>query len=215
MIRGVKGKKKASEPGKKDQMPKKGHQEKEAGRVAEEEKDVAKGPESETSPSQEGEEKEQAKLEEEKELAGKVAELEDRLLRLRAEYANYKRRTDKEKTEIAAHVKAGIYRGIIPVVDDFGRFFEHLDSSDNNLDEDFLEGIHMIRNSLVSALEKQGIEVVAETGVPFDPHIHEAMLTEPVEDKKDDNTVRRVIEVGYRLGDMVIRPAKVTVGMFG
>ena len=148
-------------------------------------------------------------------LSGELAELENRLLRLRAEYANYKRRSEKEKSEITTLVKANIYRDIIPVIDDFERFFQHVSSSRESLDKDFVKGIEMIHNSLVGSLNRQGVEAIDNTGVPFDPHYHEAMLTEPVKKQSDDHTVRQVLEVGYRLGELVIRPAKVKVGIYG
>jgi molecular chaperone GrpE len=146
--------------------------------------------------------------------SGGLAEFEEQLLRLRAEYANYRRRTEKEKSEIAAIVKAEIYRGIIPVIDDFERFFQHVTEAGKTLDKEFVKGIEMIRSSLVGSLVKQGIKAVDTTGVPFDPHFHEAVLTEPVEKKKDDHTVRQVLETGYHLGELVIRPAKVKVGIY-
>ena len=147
-------------------------------------------------------------------LSEKLAALEDQLLRLRAEYANYKRRSEKERAEIAALVKANLFRGIIPVIDDFERFFQHVADSRNSLDEDFVKGIEMIHNSLVGYLKKQGVEVIDTTGVPFDPQFHEAMLTEPVEKQSDDHAVLQVLEVGYRLCELVIRPAKVKVGIY-
>ena len=147
-------------------------------------------------------------------LSQKLAALEDQLLRLRAEYANYKRRSEKEKAGIADLVKANIFRGIIPVIDDFERFFQHVADSRNSLDEDFVKGVEMIHNSLVGYLKMQGMEAVNTTGVPFDPQFHEAMLTGPVEKQSDDHTVLQVLEVGYRLGELVIRPAKVKVGIY-
>lgn len=161
------------------------------------------------------EEEHNEKAAETAEASGELAALEDKLLRLRAEYANYKRRSEKEKTEIAALVKAEVYRGIIPVIDDFERLFRHLAEARDSLDSDLVKGIEMIRSSLAGSLKKQGVEAIEGSGVQFDPYFHEAMLTEPVEKKKDDHTVRQVLEVGYRLGDLVIRPAKVKVGIYG
>jgi molecular chaperone GrpE len=147
-------------------------------------------------------------------LAGKVAGLEDQLLRLRAEYANFKRRTDKEKSQISLFVKASVFKEIIPTLDDFERFFNHVEQKRESLDQDFVQGIEMIHKSLVSALRKQGIEEIGDSFVPFDPNLHEAMLTGPVEEEKDDHTVLQVLESGYRIGEMVIRPAKVKVGLY-
>ena len=153
-------------------------------------------------------------LGENEESSGEMNEFEEQLLRLRAEYANFKRRTEKEKSEIAAVVKAEIYRGIIPVIDDFERFFKHVTDAGETLDNEFVKGIEMIHNSLVGSLVKQGIKAIDTTDVPFDPHFHEAVMTEPVEKKEEDHTVRQVLETGYHLGESVIRPAKVRVGIY-
>jgi len=132
-------------------------------------------------------------------LSQKLAALEDQLLRLRAEYANYKRRSEKEKAGIADLVKANIFRGIIPVIDDFERFFQHVADSRNSLDEDFVKGVEMIHNSLVGYLKMQGVEVIDTTGVPFDPQFHEAMLTEQVEKQG---------EISHKSGDPVVNKHK-------
>jgi molecular chaperone GrpE len=147
----------------------------------------------------------------EKELAG----TKDRHLRAVAELENYKRRTEKEKAELSAYVKAGVFRDILSLVDDFERFFQHVENSQAELDKGFVQGVELIHKSLQKMLERHGIEPVGETGVPVDYNIHEAVMTAPVEDEKQDNTVLDVLEVGYRIGEMLIRPAKVRVGIHG
>ncbi len=146
--------------------------------------------------------------------AVKIAALEDQLLRLRAEFANFRKRTERERSELATHVKVAVYREILPTLDDFERFFHHVEQCNETLDRDFVQGIEMIHKSLVGVLQRQGIEPIEETGVPFDPNFHEAMLTGPVEDEARDHTVIQVLETGYRLGETVIRPARVQVGVF-
>jgi molecular chaperone GrpE len=147
-------------------------------------------------------------------LEDKLAETEDRYLRARAELDNFKRRSEREKSELSSFVKITLLRDIIPLLDDFKRFFEHVENGENSLDESFVQGVEMIRNSLVKILEKHGVEAVEKTGVPVDYNLHEAVLTEPVKDKEKDHTVLQVLEVGYRIGDKLIRPAKVTVGIY-
>lgn len=146
--------------------------------------------------------------------AEKIAALEDQLLRLRAEFANFRKRTERERSELAAHVKVAVYREVLPTLDDFERFFRHVEERNEALDRDFVQGIEMIHKSLAGVLQRQGIEPIQETGVPFDPNFHEAMLTGPVEDEALDHTVIQVLEAGYRLGETVIRPARVQVGVF-
>jgi molecular chaperone GrpE len=145
----------------------------------------------------------------------KIAALEDQLLRLRAEFANFRKRTERERSELATHVKAAVYREILPTLDDFERFFRHVEERNETLDRDFVQGIEMIHKSLAGVLQRQGIEPIQETGVPFDPNFHEAMLTGQVQDAALDHTVLQVLEPGYRLGETVIRPARVQVGVYG
>ena len=151
---------------------------------------------------------------EEPSLEDKLAKAEDSYLRARAELENFKRRSEKEKSELSGFVKVNLLRDIIPLLDDFKRFFEHVENGESGLDESFVKGVEMIRNSLVKALEKHGVEAVEKTGIPVDYNFHEAVLTEPVKDKKKDHTVVQVLEVGYRIGDKLIRPAKVKVGIY-
>lgn len=150
----------------------------------------------------------------EEDAGARIAEIEDRMLRLRAEFANYKRRAEKERGELTAFVKAGVYREIFPVLDDFERFFRHVEERRDSVDNDFVRGIEMIHRSLVGVLQRQGIETIQETGVPFDPNFHEAMLMEKVDESGLDHAVVEVLEAGYRLGDLVIRPARVKVGIY-
>lgn len=151
----------------------------------------------------------------ESEAGGKASEMEDLYLRARAELDNFRKRTAREKAALAEHVKASVFRDIIPLLDDFQRFFEHARQEEQNegLDHSFVQGVEMIRNSLVKALDSHGVQAVDEEGVPVDYNLHEAVLTEPVEDPERDQTVLQVLEVGYRIGDTLIRPAKVKVGV--
>ena len=147
-------------------------------------------------------------------LKDKLAETEDRYLRALAELENFKRRSEREKGELSSFVRITLLRDIIPLLDDFKRFFEHVENGENSLDESFVQGVEMIRNSLVKILKKHGVEAVEKTGVPVDYNLHEAVLTEVVKDKEKDHTVLQVLEVGYRIGDKLIRPAKVKVGIY-
>ena len=152
--------------------------------------------------------------EEEPSLEDKLAKAEDRYLRALAELENFKRRSEKEKSELSSFVKISLLRDIIPLLDDFKRFFEHLENGESSLDEGFVQGVEMIRNSLVKILKKHGVEAVEKIGIPVDYNFHEAVLTEPVKDKKKDHTVVQVLEAGYRIGDKLIRPAKLKVGIY-
>ncbi|HUU26365.1 MAG TPA: nucleotide exchange factor GrpE [archaeon] len=147
-------------------------------------------------------------------LSAELAALDDKYKRLLAEYDNFKRRSAKEKLELAGLVKSLVFRDIIPVLDDFKRFFEHAGKNENSMDQSFIQGVELIYKAMLKALEKHGVETIDQVGVPVDYDLHEAVLTQPVEDRKEDQTVKQVLEVGYRIGDLIIRHAKVIVGVF-
>ena len=149
-------------------------------------------------------------------LEQELAEARDKRLRAVAELDNFKRRTSKEKIELASHVKAGVFSDIIGLVDDFERFFQHVEEGGGEkLDDSFVQGVELIRKRLLKVLEKHGVEPINKTGVPVDYNLHQGLMTEPVDDERQDQTVVEILEVGYRIGDKLIRPAKVRVGVFG
>ena len=149
------------------------------------------------------------------ELEKELADARDKHLRAVAELDNFKRRTEKEKTELSGFVKAGVFRDILGMVDDFERFFHHVENSQEELDKGFVQGVELIHKSLQKTLDKHGVKPVNETGIPVDYNLHEAVMTQPVEDEDQDHTVVEVLEVGYSIGDTLIRPAKVKVGIYG
>ncbi len=149
----------------------------------------------------------------EQELAG----AKDRHLRAVAELDNFKRRTCKEKIELSGYVRAEVFGDIIGLVDSFERFFKHVDGGGGGetLDESFLQGVELIHKSLQKVLKKYGVEPINETGVPVDYNLHQGLMTQPVDDEQQDQSVVEILEVGYKIGDKLIRPAKVKVGEFG
>ncbi|HLA39509.1 MAG TPA: nucleotide exchange factor GrpE [Candidatus Glassbacteria bacterium] len=159
-------------------------------------------------------EPEQATPEAEISAEKKLAELQDKYLRALAELDNFKKRAEKEKAELAAFIKTGLLRDILSVVDDFDRFFHHAEATRAELDASFVEGVELIHKSLVRVLEKHNVGTVDQAGVPVDYNIHEAVMTEAVQEKEKDQTVAQVLEVGYKIGDRLIRPAKVKVAVF-
>jgi molecular chaperone GrpE len=148
-------------------------------------------------------------------LEQQLAEAKDMRLRAVAELDNFKRRTVKEKCELSGHVKVGVFRDIIGAVDDFERFFQHMENDRDKLDESFVQGVELIHKSLRKALDKHGVKPINETGVPVDYSLHEGVMTQPVDDEKQDQTVIEILEVGYRIDEREIRPAKVKIGVFG
>ena len=127
----------------------------------------------------------------------------DDLRRVQAEYANYRRRTEREKAELAEHATAKVVKQLLPVLDDLGRARAAGDLADGG-------AMQVIADKLVGAIERLGVESYGEKGEPFDPQHHEAIAQVP-NPEVDTETIADVVEVGYRIGEIELRPAKVAV----
>ena len=143
----------------------------------------------------------------------KIKEMNDRYLRLQAEFINYKKRVEKESLELASYFKAEIIKEFLPVFDDFKHMMENVENDHEDVNS-VLEGIHMIFKKNMQFIEKFGVKKMNCLKKEFNPEIHEALITQPVEDKKKDNIIVQIYQDGYELNDKVIRPAKVIVGKF-
>ncbi len=143
------------------------------------------------------------------ELEKHVAELEDKNLRMMAEFDNYRRRTNREKLDLMATAGERIFTEMLPLVDDFERAVAAMDKTDDI--EAVREGIRLIQQKFISFLDKQDVHAIETDGVDFNTDEHEAITTfaagEEQRGKVIDCTQR-----GYKLGDKVIRFAKVVVG---
>ena len=143
------------------------------------------------------------------ELQEKIAELEDKNLRMMVEFDNYRRRTNKEKLELMATAGERIFKEMLPLVDDFERAVAAMDKTDDI--EALREGIMLIQQKFLSFLEKEDVHAIETEGVDFNTDEHEAVTTFAAgEDKK--GKVIDCTQKGYKLGDKVIRFAKVVVG---
>ncbi len=128
-------------------------------------------------------------------------DLKERYLRLAAEFDNYKKRVQKEKMEILAHGEEKTVLAILPILDD-------LDAAENALkDEGARKGVEMVRQKILSILEKEGLERIKAEG-KFDEILHEAVMTEKGE---EDGKITKVISIGYLFRGNVLRHAKVAV----
>ena len=145
-------------------------------------------------------------LEEEK---AKFAELNDKHLRLQAEFDNFRKRTAKEKLDLTVTASENVIKDILPVFDDFERALQNMEKNGNEAD---LQGVTLIFNKLKDTLKKKGLEEIEAMGVDFNTDEHEAltMIPAPEEDKK--GKVLDVIQKGYKLNGKVIRFARVVVG---
>jgi molecular chaperone GrpE len=131
---------------------------------------------------------------------------EDRLVRLAAEFENYKKRTSREWDLLKNQANAGLMTEILGVLDDLDRAFEH--SGDSV--EHFMDGISLIHTSLVDLLRRNGLKEIESAGKAFDPQYHEAVAEMPSESVEAGH-VAEVVQKGYMLNDQVIRPSKVVV----
>ena len=135
------------------------------------------------------------------ELEARIAELEDKNLRMMAEFDNYRRRTNKEKLELMATAGERIFTEMLPLVDDFERALAVVDD----------EGVRLIYNKFIAFLNKNDVHVIETEGADFNTDEHEAVTTFAAgEDQK--GKVIDCTQKGYKLGDKVIRFAKVVVG---
>ena len=140
----------------------------------------------------------------------RYAELNDKYIRIHAEFDNYRKRTNKEKFDIIGNANAGVLRDMLPVMDDFERAIK------NNLTSEDLEGVkegfNLIYNKFKTTLEGKGLKPMNSDGDVFDVQIHEAIANVPAPSKKQKGKVIEAVEKGYFLNDKVIRFAKVVVG---
>jgi len=140
-------------------------------------------------------------------LRASVEELTDKHLRAVAELQNFRRRATAEKDEAVQYASAGLARAVLPVVDDFERM---LASAREGEASSLLEGVRLIHQNLLKALEAHHVQRIESAGRPFDPTCHEAMMQQPTTEHPP-GTVLEEYQPGYKLWDRVLRPAKVIV----
>lgn len=142
------------------------------------------------------------------ELESKNAELNERYLRLYSEFDNYRKRTMREKSEIIKTAAEDVFKAILPVIDDFERAIRA-----NETQEDVStvkEGMQLIYNKLRNVVQQKGLQSFDSVGETFNPDLMEAITHVPAEGKNSGKVIDEV-EKGYRLGEKVIRYAKVVV----
>ena len=142
-------------------------------------------------------------------LKAELAAKNDRLLRLQADFDNFRKRTAKEKLELATTIEQAFLKDLLPLLDNLGR--AAVATKDDNSDaESFRKGIEMIRMETVAALGKHGLEPIDTAGKTFDPNYHQAVGTVK-DDTKEDGTIAAEFQRGYMARGKVIRPSMVQV----
>ncbi len=132
--------------------------------------------------------------------------IKDQMLRMAAEFDNFRKRTARESAQIRKAAAANLVRDLLPVLDNFERALAHAGSDAGSL----AQGVEMILKQLKDVLATAGVETIDAVGQPFDPQVHEALTQQPSEEHPVDHVVQE-FERGYRLGDLVLRAAKVVV----
>jgi len=146
------------------------------------------------------------------ELEEKLAEVErerdeylNDLKRVAADFENYRKRVARDQEGLVARAHERLVKELLPVLDDLERALE---AAAQHEEAKLEEGVRLVHRELVAALAREGL-VEVETDGQFDPHVHEALLSQPSE--QEDGSVIEVLQKGYRLGDKVLRPARVVV----
>ena len=134
-------------------------------------------------------------------------ELQDRVLRIAAEFDNYRKRTERERRELSDAVAADLIRDLLPVVDDLDRAIA---AAAESTDAALKSGVELIHRQLIDALRRRGAEAFDSIGQDFDPSWHEALASEPANGRRDGEIVAE-IRRGYRIGPRLVRPALVKV----
>ena len=136
-------------------------------------------------------------------------QLKDRYLRTLADFDNLRKRTEREKADFFRYAIGGVLKDVLPVLDNFDRALEHAEGGD-----EFHKGVLLIYKQLFDVLQRHGLKAIDETGVHFDPNIHEAVIREE-DDSVPSHTVVAVLQKGYFLHDRLLRPALVKVAVGG
>jgi len=146
---------------------------------------------------------------EESALKERVAELEGELAAARADFYNYRQRIAKERQQIRRLVTDDTISSLLPVLDNLDRA---LTVPEDGSAKDVLVGVGMVRRQFLSTLEELGVRVIPTEGAPFDPALHDAVETVPVEDPEQDGQILEELTRGYRTDERVLRASRVTVG---
>ena len=137
----------------------------------------------------------------------KIAELEDRVKRQMAEFENFRKRTDKEKSQMFEMGAKSVVEKILPVIDNFERGLENVPEGS---DDAFVSGMQMIYKQMTDELDKIGVKPIEAVGQPFDPNIHNAVMQVESEEY-ESGTVAQELQKGYMYHETLVRPSMVSV----
>ncbi len=148
-------------------------------------------------------------------LESEVKELRDSVARRQADFENYRKRTDRERATTYNRVVAAIAAKLLPVLDNIKRALEteaSVEASESDEFRHFLSGVDLVYKQLAGVLDALGVKPVLAEGEQFDPHLHEAVVTEPTDDYEPDTVMQEIVR-GFTIGDKLIRPSLVKVAV--
>lgn len=138
-----------------------------------------------------------------------IADLTQQLMRARADFDNFRRRTRQEKEDLQQFATKKLLEQLLPVIDNFERALSAVPNSEGAASE-LISGIEMVHRQLAGVLEQHGVEAIEAVGQPFDPNYHEAVMQESVEGKEPGEVIAE-LQKGYTIHGKVLRPAMVKV----
>ena len=141
-------------------------------------------------------------------LEAQLKEKSDRILRLQADFENFRRRSRENEAKLSDTVKAGTMKECLPIVDNFEMALTQIKRS--SAPDTFIQGVELLLKQFVKFLNDSGVTEIEAVGKPFDPHFHEAVM-QISSDEWEDDTVSMVLKKGYMYKDMVLRPSSVQV----
>lgn len=146
------------------------------------------------------------------EMEQKLAEMNDKFLRLYSDFENFRKRTSKEKLEMIQFASVETIKDILPIVDDYERAIDDLNKQEN-IPETSKEGLQLVYTKLITFLTQKGVKPIEAKGEKFDENLHEAITQFPANDEAQKGCVIEEVSKGYTMGDKVIRFSKVIVAI--
>lgn len=143
-------------------------------------------------------------------LQAELAASKERVLRLQADFDNFRRRTLKEREDLLNYGHENLVKDLLTTVDNLERAIEHVQQNQDGGSEGLVQGVELVLRELLGTLAKHGVSRIEAQGQPFDPEFHEAIAQE-VTDAVPANAVLKVFQTGYTLRNRVLRPARVVV----
>ena len=150
-----------------------------------------------------------------KRVLAELDESRDRFSRRQADFENFRKRVERERSETYNRAVADLVAKLLPVLDNLGRALDteaSVEATESDEFRHFLSGVDLIYKQLSGVLETLGVKAVPAVGEHFDPHVHEAVVTEETNDHEPDTVIQEIVR-GYRLGDRLLRPALVKVAV--